>query len=100
MGGEPLNTFYTQLVLVPQVLHYAQYVLLGLGGLLLLVPIIYQLRSQVSRRGGRTLLLERGLLSPAARSPSAPLASCSDSSICPGRPGTLRSGCWAERSTQ
>ncbi|CAH7245869.1 Scarb1 [Phodopus roborovskii] len=46
MGGEPLNTFYTQLVLMPQVLHYAQYVLLGLGSLLLLVPIIYQLRSQ------------------------------------------------------
>ncbi|XP_051017391.1 scavenger receptor class B member 1 isoform X2 [Acomys russatus] len=46
MGGEPLNTFYTQLVLMPQILHYAQYVLLGLGGLLLLVPIIYQLRSQ------------------------------------------------------
>ncbi|KAK7802338.1 hypothetical protein U0070_025290 [Myodes glareolus] len=46
MGGKPLNTFYTQLVLMPQVLHYAQYVLLGLGGLLLLVPIIYQLRSQ------------------------------------------------------
>lgn len=52
MGGKPLHTFYTQLVLVPQILHYAQYVLLGLGGLLLLVPIIYQLRSQVSRRGG------------------------------------------------
>lgn len=46
MGGKPLNTFYTQLVLMPQVLHYAQYVLLGLGGLLLLVPIVYQLRSQ------------------------------------------------------
>nr|XP_038945028.1 scavenger receptor class B member 1 isoform X2 [Rattus norvegicus] len=46
MGGKTLNTFYTQLVLMPQVLHYAQYVLLGLGGLLLLVPIIYQLRSQ------------------------------------------------------
>lgn len=52
MGGKTLNTFYTQLVLMPQVLHYAQYVLLGLGGLLLLVPIIYQLRSQVSRRDG------------------------------------------------
>jgi hypothetical protein len=52
MGGKPLSTFYTQLVLMPQVLHYAQYVLLGLGGLLLLVPIICQLRSQVSRRGG------------------------------------------------
>lgn len=46
MGGETLNTFYKQLVLMPLVLHYAQYVLLGLGGLLLLVPIIYQLRSQ------------------------------------------------------
>lgn len=55
MGGEPLNTFYTQLVLMPQVLQYVQYVLLGLGGLLLLVPVIYQLRSQVSRQGGRTL---------------------------------------------
>lgn len=48
MGGKPLSTFYTQLVLVPKVLQYAQYVLLALGGLLLLVPIIYQLRSRVS----------------------------------------------------
>lgn len=53
MGGKPLNTFYTQLVLMPQILQYAQYVLLGLGGLLLLVPVIYQLRSQVSWRGGQ-----------------------------------------------
>lgn len=79
MGGKPLNTFYTQLVLMPQVLHYAQYVLLGLGGLLLLVPIIYQLRSQVSRRGGRTLsgrvsLLPRALI-------LAPPANCCDSSL-------------------
>ncbi|XP_008837471.1 scavenger receptor class B member 1 isoform X2 [Nannospalax galili] len=49
MGGAPLRTFYTQLVLVPKVLQYAQYVLLAVGGLLLLVPIIYQLRSQGSK---------------------------------------------------
>uniref|UniRef100_A0A8C5KY81 Scavenger receptor class B member 1 n=1 Tax=Jaculus jaculus TaxID=51337 RepID=A0A8C5KY81_JACJA len=46
MQGEPLRTFYTQLVLMPTVLHYAQYVLLALGGLLLLVPVIFLIRSQ------------------------------------------------------
>ncbi|XP_048199086.1 scavenger receptor class B member 1 isoform X1 [Perognathus longimembris pacificus] len=46
MEGAPLRTFYTQLVLFPKVLHYAQYVLLALGGALLLVPIVYQIRSQ------------------------------------------------------
>ncbi|CAK7314779.1 scavenger receptor class B member 1 isoform X1 [Vulpes vulpes] len=46
MEGKPLKTFYTQLVLMPNVLHYAQYVLLALGCILLLIPIIYQLRSQ------------------------------------------------------
>lgn len=46
MEGETLQTFYTQLVLVPKVMYYAQYVLLALGGALLLVPIIYQARSQ------------------------------------------------------
>lgn len=47
MEGKPLKTFYTQLVLMPNVLHYAQYVLLALGCILLLIPIIHQLRSQV-----------------------------------------------------
>ncbi|XP_069880983.1 scavenger receptor class B member 1 isoform X4 [Dipodomys merriami] len=46
MEGAPLRTFYTQLVLLPLVLHYAQYVLLALGGALLLVPVVYQVRSQ------------------------------------------------------
>lgn len=47
MEGEPLQTFYNQLVLMPSVLHYAQYVLLALGCVLLLIPIIHQIRSQV-----------------------------------------------------
>uniref|UniRef100_A0A2K5R784 Scavenger receptor class B member 1 n=2 Tax=Cebus imitator TaxID=2715852 RepID=A0A2K5R784_CEBIM len=46
MEGDTLHTFYTQLVLVPKVMHYAQYVLLALGCILLLVPVIYQIRSQ------------------------------------------------------
>ncbi|XP_054449951.1 scavenger receptor class B member 1 isoform X1 [Pteronotus mesoamericanus] len=46
MEGETLRTFYTQLVLMPKVLHYAQYVLLALGSLLLLIPVVYQIRSQ------------------------------------------------------
>lgn len=46
MEGEPLHTFYTQLVLLPNVLHYAQYVLLALGGALLLVPVVYQVCTQ------------------------------------------------------
>ncbi|XP_078292061.1 scavenger receptor class B member 1 isoform X1 [Panthera onca] len=46
MEGEPLQTFYTQLVLVPSVLHYAQYVLVGLGCVLLFISIIHQIRSQ------------------------------------------------------
>ncbi|XP_070625471.1 scavenger receptor class B member 1 isoform X3 [Bos indicus] len=46
MEGETLETFYIQLVLMPKVLHYAQYVLLALGCVLLLIPIIYQIRSQ------------------------------------------------------
>ncbi|XP_047416937.1 scavenger receptor class B member 1 isoform X3 [Sciurus carolinensis] len=46
MEGETLQTFYTQLVLMPKVMHYAQYVLLALGGALLLVPIVFQARSQ------------------------------------------------------
>ncbi|KAM8918117.1 scavenger receptor class B member 1 isoform 2-T2 [Lycaon pictus] len=49
MEGKPLKTFYTQLVLMPNVLHYAQYVLLALGCILLLIPIIHQLRSQGPR---------------------------------------------------
>uniref|UniRef100_A0A8C5USP8 Scavenger receptor class B member 1 n=1 Tax=Microcebus murinus TaxID=30608 RepID=A0A8C5USP8_MICMU len=40
MEGETLRTFYTQLVLMPKVLHYAQYVLLGLGCALLLIPVV------------------------------------------------------------
>lgn len=79
MGGKPLSTFYTQLVLMPQVLHYAQYVLLGLGGLLLLVPIIYQLRSQekcflfwsASKKGSQDKeaiqAYSESLMSPAAK---------------------------------
>ncbi|XP_067557280.1 scavenger receptor class B member 1 isoform X4 [Pseudorca crassidens] len=46
MEGETLQTFYTQLVLMPKVLRYAQYVLLALGCVLLLIPIVYQIRSQ------------------------------------------------------
>uniref|UniRef100_A0A7N5P8R4 Scavenger receptor class B member 1 n=1 Tax=Ailuropoda melanoleuca TaxID=9646 RepID=A0A7N5P8R4_AILME len=46
MEGKPLQTFYTQLVLMPSVLHYAQYVLLALGCVLLLIPVIHQIRSQ------------------------------------------------------
>uniref|UniRef100_A0A8W4FCX7 Scavenger receptor class B member 1 n=1 Tax=Sus scrofa TaxID=9823 RepID=A0A8W4FCX7_PIG len=46
MEGETLQTFYTQLVLMPKVLHYAQYVLLALGCVLLFIPIVYQIRSQ------------------------------------------------------
>ncbi|XP_068845660.1 scavenger receptor class B member 1 isoform X5 [Capricornis sumatraensis] len=49
MEGETLETFYTQLVLMPKVLNYAQYVLLALGCILLLIPIIYQIRSQGSK---------------------------------------------------
>ncbi|XP_006050060.2 scavenger receptor class B member 1 isoform X2 [Bubalus bubalis] len=49
MEGETLETFYIQLVLMPKVLHYAQYVLLALGCVLLLIPIIYQIRSQGSK---------------------------------------------------
>ncbi|XP_016058666.1 PREDICTED: scavenger receptor class B member 1 [Miniopterus natalensis] len=46
MEGETLQTFYTQLVLIPKVLHYSQYVLLALGAVLLLIPVIYEIRSQ------------------------------------------------------
>uniref|UniRef100_A0A8C6F051 Scavenger receptor class B member 1 n=1 Tax=Marmota marmota marmota TaxID=9994 RepID=A0A8C6F051_MARMA len=52
MEGKPLQTFYTQLVLMPKVMHYAQYALLALGGALLLVPIIYQAQSQGSKGDG------------------------------------------------
>lgn len=31
---------------MPKVLHYAQYVLLALGCVLLFIPIVYQIRSQ------------------------------------------------------
>lgn len=53
MEGKTLQTFYTQLVLMPRVLHYAQYVLLAVGCVLLLIPIIYQIRSQVGGSLGR-----------------------------------------------
>lgn len=53
MEGKTLQSFYSQLVLLPKVLHYAQYVLLALGCVLLLVPIVYQIRSQVG--GGRSV---------------------------------------------
>ncbi|XP_008572508.1 PREDICTED: scavenger receptor class B member 1 isoform X1 [Galeopterus variegatus] len=46
MEGETLQTFYTQLVLMPKILSYAQYVLLALGCVLLLIPVVHQLRSQ------------------------------------------------------
>ncbi|KAM7051185.1 scavenger receptor class B member 1 isoform 2-T2 [Molossus nigricans] len=49
MEGETLQKFYTQLVLMPKLLHYAQYVLLALGCLLLLVPVVYQIRTQGPR---------------------------------------------------
>lgn len=55
MEGETLQTFYTQLVLMPKVLHYAQYVLLALGCVLLFIPIVYQIRSQVG--GGQSMAL-------------------------------------------
>ncbi|XP_064128126.1 scavenger receptor class B member 1 isoform X1 [Loxodonta africana] len=46
MEGQALQTFYTQLVLLPAVLHYAQYVLLALGCALLLIPVVHLIRSQ------------------------------------------------------
>lgn len=46
MEGTPLRTFYRQLVLLPKVIQYAQYVLLVLGGLLLLISAIILLRTQ------------------------------------------------------
>lgn len=52
MEGTPLRTFYRQLVLLPKVIQYAQYVLLVLGGLLLLIPAIILLRTQVGAVGG------------------------------------------------
>lgn len=47
MEGETLQKFYTQLVLLPKVMHYAQYVLLALGCALLLVSVVCLVRSQV-----------------------------------------------------
>ncbi|XP_004844031.1 scavenger receptor class B member 1 isoform X1 [Heterocephalus glaber] len=46
MEGKPLSTFYTQLVLLPNILHYVQYVLLALGSALLLILVVCQVRSQ------------------------------------------------------
>lgn len=66
MEGETLSTFYTQLVLLPNVLQYAQYVLLALGCVLLLAPVIYQVRSQ-----GRRQSLAAGPEQPAG--PHTPL---------------------------
>ncbi|XP_003796113.1 scavenger receptor class B member 1 isoform X2 [Otolemur garnettii] len=60
MEGEPLRTFYTQLVLMPKVLHYAQYVLLALGCMLLLVPVVHQIRSQGPEDGGSRPSLATG----------------------------------------
>uniref|UniRef100_A0A8C9AJ35 Scavenger receptor class B member 1 n=1 Tax=Prolemur simus TaxID=1328070 RepID=A0A8C9AJ35_PROSS len=66
MEGETLRSFYTQLVLLPKVLHYAQYVLLGLGCVLLLVPVVYQVRSQV---GGGQAGPGGGAVGASGRSP-------------------------------
>ncbi|XP_007665113.1 scavenger receptor class B member 1 isoform X2 [Ornithorhynchus anatinus] len=46
MGGKTLKTFYTQLVLMPSVAQYVQYVFIGLGGVLLIISFILQVRSQ------------------------------------------------------
>nr|KAF6467636.1 scavenger receptor class B member 1 [Rousettus aegyptiacus] len=46
MEGKTLEMFYTQLVLLPRVMRYAQYVLLAVGCVLLLIPIVYHMRSQ------------------------------------------------------
>ncbi|XP_036777686.1 scavenger receptor class B member 1 isoform X1 [Manis pentadactyla] len=46
MEGETLQTFYTQLVLMPNALHYTQYFLLALGCILLLITIICQILNQ------------------------------------------------------
>uniref|UniRef100_A0A2K6EWT2 Scavenger receptor class B member 1 n=1 Tax=Propithecus coquereli TaxID=379532 RepID=A0A2K6EWT2_PROCO len=71
MEGEPLNAFYRQLVLMPKVLHYAQYVLLGLGCALLLIPVVYQVRSQGPKDGGSRPSLAAGPEQPP--SPCTPL---------------------------
>lgn len=47
MEGETLQTFYTQLVLMPSVLHHTQYFLLALGCILLLITVICQILNQV-----------------------------------------------------
>lgn len=60
MEGEPLQTFYTQLVLMPKVMHYAQYALLALGGALLLVPLVHQARSQVGDCAGTWVCARAG----------------------------------------
>lgn len=69
MEGKTLQTFYTQLVLMPKVMQYAQYVLLGLGCLLLLVPVIYQIRTQASKDASSGQ-------PPAAAHPSQPPSPC------------------------
>ncbi|XP_042767358.1 scavenger receptor class B member 1 isoform X6 [Panthera tigris] len=70
MEGEPLQTFYTQLVLVPSVLHYAQYVLVGLGCVLLFIPIIHQIRSQGPRPGPRDVTSQPSVATEPDRLPS------------------------------
>ncbi|XP_077811920.1 scavenger receptor class B member 1 isoform X2 [Macaca mulatta] len=66
MEGETLHTFYTQLVLMPKVMHYAQYVLLALGCVLLLVPVICQIRS----KGPEDTMSQPGLAAGPDRPPS------------------------------
>ncbi|XP_038618269.1 scavenger receptor class B member 1 isoform X2 [Tachyglossus aculeatus] len=46
MSGKTFNTFYTQLVLLPSVAQYMQYVFIGLGGVLLIIAFILRVRSQ------------------------------------------------------
>ncbi|XP_077015685.1 scavenger receptor class B member 1 isoform X2 [Tamandua tetradactyla] len=66
MEGQTLQTFYNQLVLMPKVLQYAQYVLLALGCALLLIPIVHQLRNQ----GPRDVTSQPNLAAPPDLRPS------------------------------
>nr|XP_056715064.1 scavenger receptor class B member 1 [Euleptes europaea] len=49
IDGELLNQFYIILVLIPAVLGYLQYCVLGLGGVLLITSAFLWLRSKVSK---------------------------------------------------
>ncbi|KAK2502161.1 hypothetical protein MC885_010811 [Smutsia gigantea] len=60
MEGETLQTFYSQLVLMPSALQYTQYFLLALGCILLLIPIVYQILKQVG--SGRGVVWPRGIV--------------------------------------